>query len=295
MPCDQKSSKPLNAYTVPLKREHIALWSTDLPADTDQGIIKGAVPQCLATDEHPSNRKTQEMHVLSSFSTLRHSLKVFALGLCVCAVLPSISSAEATAESASDQHSKDASLLASSTQGEKAPDEFRIELETTKGSIIFEVNRAWAPLGVDRFYKLVQIGFYDDVAFYRVLPGTSAEFGIQGDPQLNMKWASLPIKDDPRLHPNSRGTLAFLQAGFNSRATRILLSLGKNPSFDRQGAAPFAKVVEGQEVLNMINATGESRPYGPGPKPQRIQNVGNSYLADQYPSIDYIRNIKILE
>jgi cyclophilin family peptidyl-prolyl cis-trans isomerase len=110
-----------------------------------------------------------------------------------------------------------------------------------------------------------------------------------------MEWESLPIKDDPRLHPNTRGTLAFLQAGLNSRATRILLSLGNNPTLDRQGAAPFAKVVVGQEVLNMIRATGESKPYGPGPKPQRIQNVGNSYLAEQYPNIDYVRHIKILE
>ena len=32
-----------------------------------------------------------------------------------------------------------------------APDSFRVAFETTRGKFVVQVNRAWAPIGVDRF------------------------------------------------------------------------------------------------------------------------------------------------
>ena len=50
---------------------------------------------------------------------------------------------------------------------EKAPDQFRVEFDTTKGKIIVEVDRAWAPHGADRFYNLVRLG---SLSGHRLLP-----------------------------------------------------------------------------------------------------------------------------
>src|SRR5689334_2037570 len=46
----------------------------------------------------------------------------------------------------------------------RAPESFRVRLDTTKGPIVLEVQRAWAPHGVDRFYRLVREGYFDDAA-----------------------------------------------------------------------------------------------------------------------------------
>ena len=53
----------------------------------------------------------------------------------------------------------------------EAPEEFRVRFETTKGDFVVGCKRAWAPNGVDRFYNLVKVGYFDDAAFYRAIEG----------------------------------------------------------------------------------------------------------------------------
>ena len=73
-------------------------------------------------------------------------------------------------------------LLKPQTLTAKAPETFKVKFTTTKGDVIIEVTRAWAPLGADRFYNLVKGGFYKDAAFFRVLPRFVAQFGIPARP-----------------------------------------------------------------------------------------------------------------
>jgi hypothetical protein len=42
-----------------------------------------------------------------------------------------------------------------------APGACRVRIESTKGSFVMEPDRAPAPPGADRFYHLVETGFYD--------------------------------------------------------------------------------------------------------------------------------------
>src|SRR2546423_14779053 len=48
-----------------------------------------------------------------------------------------------------------------------APSMYRVRIETTKGVVLVCVTRAVAPRGADRFYHLVQAGFYDNSRFFR--------------------------------------------------------------------------------------------------------------------------------
>src|SRR5688572_18804939 len=65
---------------------------------------------------------------------------------------------------------------------EKAPDNYTVNLDTTAGAIVVQVHRDWAPLAADRFYNLVQNGFYDEVRFFRVVPNFMVQFGMHGNP-----------------------------------------------------------------------------------------------------------------
>ena len=61
----------------------------------------------------------------------------------------------------------------------RAPQQYRVRVETSRGAFVLEVHRDWAPLGADRFFNLVRAGFYDDSRFYRVT-ARFAQFGIAG-------------------------------------------------------------------------------------------------------------------
>src|SRR6185503_14181976 len=69
-------------------------------------------------------------------------------------------------------------LLNPATLNAKVPPVFLVKLNTTKGPIVIRVTTAWASNGATRFYNLVRAGFYNDAAFFRVLPGFMAQFGI---------------------------------------------------------------------------------------------------------------------
>ncbi len=104
-------------------------------------------------------------------------------------------------------------LLNPSLAKEKAPAQFRVKFETTKGAFVAQVTRVSAPIGVDRFYNLVKMGYYNDVAFFRVIDGFVAQFGIHGDPKVNDKWESASINDDPTRESNVRGAITFATSG----------------------------------------------------------------------------------
>ena len=87
----------------------------------------------------------------------------------------------------------------------KAPENFKVKMTTTKGDVIIEVHRGWAPMGADRFYNLIRGGFYKDAAFFRIVPGFVAQFGIPARPDVGAVWEKARLIDDRVLQSNKRG------------------------------------------------------------------------------------------
>jgi peptidyl-prolyl cis-trans isomerase A (cyclophilin A) len=187
-------------------------------------------------------------------------------------------------------------LLSPQSATEKAPDTYKVKLATTKGDIVIQVNRAWAPNGADRFYNLVKIGFYNGVEFFRVIDGFMAQVGIPGDPAVAAKWHDANIPDDPTAgQSNQRGVVTFANAGPNSRSTQFFISFKDNSFLDNQNFPPIGKVVEGDAVLDQIyRGYGEGAPGGNGPDQGRIQAEGNAYLKAQFPNLDSIKTATIV-
>ena len=177
---------------------------------------------------------------------------------------------------------------------EKAPATYKARFDTSKGVVVIQVTRAWAPNGADRFYNLVKNGFYDNVRFFRVISGFMVQFGINGDPALSAKWREANIKDDPVRQHNTRGMITFATAGPDTRTSQVFINFGDNNALDGMGFAPFGKVISGMSVVDQLYAGyGEGAPRGRGPDQGRLQNEGNAYLAKSFPKMDYVKKVTI--
>src|SRR5262249_8398902 len=129
-------------------------------------------------------------------------------------------------------------LLAPKKLTEKAPDAYKVKFDTTRGAFIVSVTRAWAPLGADRFYNLVKHHFYDNAAFFRVVPSFVVQFGISPNPTVSAAWKHTEIKDDPVTQTNKRGALTFATAGPNTRTTQVCINLRGNNRLDGMRFSP---------------------------------------------------------
>jgi peptidyl-prolyl cis-trans isomerase A (cyclophilin A) len=177
---------------------------------------------------------------------------------------------------------------------EASPASYRVKFSTTQGDFVIEVQRDWAPNGADRFYNLVKNGYYDDLAFFRVVDGFMVQFGISGDPSLNQVWRGARIPDDPVKQTNARGNITFATSGANSRTTQVFINFNDNANLDRMGFAPFGKVTSGMDVVDRLyKGYGEGAPGGAGPNQMMIQSKGNGYLKSEFPKLDYTKKVTI--
>jgi len=186
----------------------------------------------------------------------------------------------------------DTSRLTDPTQlTETAPDVFRARFTTSMGAFIIEAHRDWAPLAADRFYNLVKNGFYDGTRFFRVLDGFMAQFGLNGDPEIQAAWQTASLADEPVKQSNRRGYVTFTrESGPNSRYTMVFINDKDNSYLDAEGFAPFGQVVVGMDVVDKLYS-GYGRTNVPDQR--RIVREGNAYLQQEYPKLDFVRTATI--
>lgn len=171
------------------------------------------------------------------------------------------------------------------------PDIFKVRFECSHGNFVIECHKDWAPLGVEHFYELLKVRFYDEARFFRVVPGFVVQFGIAGNPALNAKYGEKTIKDDPVKQSNLKGMVTYAKTALpNSRSTQIFINLADNIQLDSMGFAPFAKVVEGMEVIERTNPQ-----YRELPDQTMIRIQGNEYLKKMFPNLDYIKRAYLLK
>ena len=186
-------------------------------------------------------------------------------------------------------------LLDPSLATEKAPDVFKAKFMTSKGDFTVTVHRLWAPVGADRFYNLVKIGFYDAERFFRVMDGFMCQWGINGDFAVNAKWHDANIADDPVTQSNKRGFVTFATSGKDSRTTQVFISAADNSNLDADGFAPFGTVTDGMAVVDSLyKSYGDGPPQGSGPDQARLQSEGNDYLKNSFPKLDWIKGARIV-
>lgn len=135
-----------------------------------------------------------------------------------------------------------------------------VQLSTTQGDIVLELNAEKAPITVANFVSYVDKGFYNGTVFHRVIP----TFMIQGggfDKEMNQKQTGEPIKNEFKNGlKNVRGSIAMARLNTPDSATaQFFINVVDNPNLDNgspmtggAGYAVFGKVIAGMEVVDKI-------------------------------------------
>jgi len=136
-----------------------------------------------------------------------------------------------------------------------------IQVETTEGNIILELDGKQAPITVGHFLGLVDAGFYDGLVFHRVIPGFMAQGGGY-TPGLEPKETDDAIPNESgNGMSNVRGTIAMARTNDpHSANSQFFINVGNNVRLDpnkntvggRWGYTVFGFVIEGMEVVDKI-------------------------------------------
>lgn len=137
----------------------------------------------------------------------------------------------------------------------------QVELVTSQGNVLLELNPAAAPVSVNNFLTYVNGGFYSNTLFHRVIAGFVVQGGgyTTGLVKKSGQLAPIALESNNGLL-NTRGTLAMARTNVpNSATSEFYVNLVDNSSLNYQstsnpGYAVFGKVVNGLDIIDKIAA-----------------------------------------
>jgi len=144
-----------------------------------------------------------------------------------------------------------------------------IEIVTTEGTIVLELDGKQAPITVGHILELVDSGFYDGIIFHRVMSGFMIQAGGH-TPDYKLKESDDKIPNESgNGMSNARGTIAMARTGDpHSANSQFFINVVDNSKLDpnkqagRWGYAVFGFVIQGMDVVDKI-ATSKTGPAGP--------------------------------
>ena len=131
--------------------------------------------------------------------------------------------------------------------------------ETDAGNINIELFSSDAPNTVNNFTKLISEGFYDGLAFHRVIPGFMAQGGC---PNTRAGSSGMPGTGGPgykincEINPNKhlKGSLSMAHAGKNTGGSQFFIVYEAQPHLDGVHTV-FGKTDDMDIVLKLTNGS----------------------------------------
>lgn len=129
--------------------------------------------------------------------------------------------------------------------------DIRITIHTDKGDIDGTIFASKVPVTSANFLNLAKRGYYDGVAFHRVIAG----FMIQGgDPTGTGRGGpgyKFADEIDRSLKHTKPGIFSMANAGPNTNGSQFFITHVATPHLDGKHAV-FGEVTQGQDVVNKI-------------------------------------------
>jgi cyclophilin family peptidyl-prolyl cis-trans isomerase len=164
-----------------------------------------------------------------------------------------------------------------------------VRMSTGMGEIVFELNRAKAPVTVDNFLKYADRGAYDGTVFHRIVKdfviqggGWTADLKERAKEDAAKGNPDKPIKNEWQNGlKNTRGSIAMAREAEPDTATReFYINCQDNPKLDtareksgNAGYAVFGRVVAGIEIVDKIRGVRTEARTVPGVTDGSMENV----------------------
>ncbi len=148
-------------------------------------------------------------------------------------------------------------VMAVATLADAGP---RVRMETSKGTVVIELNPDKAPKAVANFLQYVRTGHYVGTIFHIAINGYIVQGGVF-DTDLVKRPTLPPIESEATNGlKNTRGTIAMARTSkVHSATDQFFFNLANNSRLDHKDDTPdgfgytvFGKVVEGLNVLDEI-------------------------------------------
>jgi peptidyl-prolyl cis-trans isomerase B (cyclophilin B) len=136
------------------------------------------------------------------------------------------------------------------------------KFQTNKGDFTADLYADAAPGTVANFQKLVRDGFYNGIAFHRVIP----EFVVQGGDPLTKELGvdnprvgtggpgyTIPCETKGNPHTHQPGSLSMAHAGKDTGGSQFFIVLDENNTRHLNGVhTVFGRVVDGMDVVDRL-------------------------------------------
>jgi peptidyl-prolyl cis-trans isomerase B (cyclophilin B) len=130
---------------------------------------------------------------------------------------------------------------------------YKITMETNKGTIELELYPEHAPITVNNFVFLCEQGYYNGVAFHRVID----DFVVQGgDPTGTGRGGpGYRFEDETSGNPlrHESKVISMANAGPNTNGSQFFITHSPQPHLDGKHTV-FGKVTDGSDIVDTIVA-----------------------------------------
>lgn len=180
---------------------------------------------------------------------------------------------------------------------EQAPENFQARFETSQGNFEIEFTRDLSPKAVDRVYRQINHGFYDNIVFYRVVPNFVVQFGHMDSTATANNWDRYKVKDEPVKGSNVKGTISYARSGPDSRGNHLFINLKDNKRLDTvafnrvKGFPTLGKVTKGMDVVEKLYS-------GYGNETMKVYDtlaVKRKEFMKKFPKLDSIKRAYIFK
>jgi cyclophilin family peptidyl-prolyl cis-trans isomerase len=129
----------------------------------------------------------------------------------------------------------------------------KLKMNTTAGTIEFELFDDAAPKTVENFRKLSSEGYYDGLIFHRVIP----DFMIQGGCPEGTGYGGpgYTFDDEINGHKIARGALAMANAGPNTNGSQFFIVTTERADWLDGKHTVFGEVTGGMDAVDAIEQT----------------------------------------
>ncbi len=124
-------------------------------------------------------------------------------------------------------------------------------LHTEKGEVLIELFPGQAPLAVNSFVYLAQHGWFDDITFHRVIPGSLVQTGDPSGTGRGNPGYFFADEINPDLKFDAPGLVGMANQGPGTNGSQFFITLAAAPQFNG-GYTIFGRVLDGLDTLKKL-------------------------------------------